>query len=82
MEERSNIIFELIIGTRSLTAIHYLIEEELPKVGDPEDRRLMRDIEGLNILDEIYIICHNRLSNWHLKAAGDIRNFLNKKRLR
>lgn len=80
MEERCNRIFDNIIKTRSLTVIHFTIDDELPKTGDPEDRKLMIDISGLNNLDEIWIICHNRLANWHLKAAGEIRAFLNKKR--
>lgn len=80
MEERNNMIFELIIGTRSLTAIHYTIEDELPKISDADDCALLETMRNLNYLDEIYIICHTRLSNWHLKCAGEIRQFLETKR--
>ena len=80
MEQCNNVIFELILKTRSLTVIHYTIDDELPKTSDVEDRALMQQIQGLNSLDEIWIICHNRLSNWHLKCAGEIRQFLETKR--
>lgn len=80
MEELNTAIFAAILETRSLTVIHYTIDDELPKTADLEDRALMRQIKGLNSLDEIWIICHNRLSNWHLKRAGEIRAFIETKK--
>jgi hypothetical protein len=80
MEQRNNIIFEKIIDTRSLTAIGYTAEDELAKPMDSEDRALLEQIKGLNSLDEIWIICHNRISNWHLKCASEIRKFLETKK--
>jgi hypothetical protein len=80
MEERNNVVFELIIGSRSMTAIQYTVEDQLKEPMDSEDRALMQQIQGLNSINEIWIICHNRLSNWHLKCAGKIRQFLETKR--
>lgn len=80
MEAHNTAIFAAILETRSLTVIHYTIEDELPKTSDVEDRALMTQIQGLNSLDEIWIICHNRISNWHLYCAGAIRKFLDAKR--
>jgi hypothetical protein len=80
MEARNTAIFAAIIETRSLTIIHYEIEEALSKTADVDDRALMQQIQGLNSLDEIYIICHNRISNWHLYCASAIRKFLETKK--
>ncbi len=80
MDQRNNIIFELILDSRSLTAIGYTAEDELAKPMDSEDRALLEQIKGLNSLDEIWIICHTRLSNWHLKCAGEIRAFIETKK--
>jgi hypothetical protein len=80
MEARNTAIFSAILETRSLMVIHITIEEELQKTSNAEDRALMEKIQGLNSLDEIYILCHNRISAWHLKCASAIQQFLEMKK--
>ena len=79
MEARNTAIFAAILECRSLTVIHYTIDEELPRTADEEDKILMQQIQGLNSLDQIYIICHHRISNWHLWCAGQLRTWINRK---
>jgi hypothetical protein len=80
MEARNTAIFAAILETRSLTVIHYTIDDELPKTSDSEDRALFEKIQGLNSLDDIYILCHNRIAAWHLKCANAIRQFIESKK--
>ncbi len=80
MEAKNTAIFAEILETRSLTVIHFIIEDALPNAGDSEDRHWMEGILGLNSLDDIYILCHNRIATWHMKCANEIRQFLEIKR--
>jgi hypothetical protein len=80
MEARNTAIFSAILEARSLTVIHYTIDDELPRTSDVEDRVLFEQIKGLNSLDEIWIICHNRIAAWHHKCASAIRQFLEAKK--
>lgn len=80
MEARNTAIFASILDMRSLTAIHYVIEDELKKTIDSEDRYWLEQMQGLNSLDEIWIICHNRVAAWHLKCATAIRQFIEAKK--
>jgi hypothetical protein len=80
MEARSTAIFAAIVETRSLTVIHYAVENELKIPMDSEDRALLEQIQGLNSLDEIYILCNNRIAAWHLKCANAIRQFIEAKK--
>ena len=75
MEARNTDVFAAILETRSLTVIHYTVEDELKIPMDSEDRALFEQIQNLKSLDEIWIICHNRIAAWHHKCASAIRQF-------
>jgi hypothetical protein len=80
MEARNTAVFAAILETRSIMVIHYTVEGELKIPMDSEDRALFEQIQDLNSLDEIYIICHNRIAAWHHKCASAIRQFLEAKK--
>lgn len=83
MKESNKVIFELILETRSLTAIRYNLESYIADEDDAEDeddRPIMEKIMGLNALDPIYILCHQQIAAWHLHKAKELQDFIDKKR--
>jgi hypothetical protein len=79
MDAKNTAIFAAILECRSMTVIQHTVEDTLSKPIDSEDRDLFEQIQKLNSLDQIWIICHHRLANWHLYTASQIRQFLIRK---
>ena len=80
MEAQNIAIFAAILETRSMTVIHYTLENEIRKTSDNDDRALMQKMMESNSLDEIWIICHRRIAEWHTHCANAIQAFLDNKR--
>jgi hypothetical protein len=73
-------IFEDILDTRSLTVIHYKIEDAMPSciaLGSIEDQKAFALILETNSLDEIWAIAHERLGQF--EQAKALRDWIAKK---
>lgn len=80
MNAHNTAIFAAILETRSMTVIQYTLEEEIIHTSDNEDRALMQKMRESNSLDEIWIMCHKRIAEWHTHCANAIQAFLDNKR--
>ena len=83
MNAHNTAIFAAILETRSMTVIRYTLEEEIFCTSDNEDnedRALMQKMRESNSLDEIWIMCHKRIAEWHTHCANAIQTFLDNKR--
>jgi hypothetical protein len=61
-------LFEEILKIRSMTAIEYRIDDELPNVPDGPEKEALKKMQNTNKLDEIYALAHEQLGN-HEEAA-------------
>lgn len=80
MNAENTAIFTEILEKRSLTVIHYKLEEVIFSALDNEDRVLMQKMRESNSLDEIWLMCHKRIAEWHAHCAASIQTFLDKTR--
>lgn len=80
MNAHNTAIFAAILENRSMTVIRYTLENEIQKTSDADDLALMQKMMESNSLDEIWIICHRRIGEWHTHCANAIQTFLDSKR--
>lgn len=74
MKTEAASIFAGIIDTRSLTVIHYKVDDALEGQCTDDDRAALQAILRANLLDEVWAIAHERLGQ-HEKAA-ELRQFI------
>lgn len=69
-------IFQDILNTRSLTVIHYKVEDAL-KTADSNTAETLHKIYELNSLDKIWVICHGELGQ--VEEAAKILDYYESK---
>jgi hypothetical protein len=79
-------LFNQILETRSMTVIQHQIEEEMTGPLDLIERIERHDLEAFkkilrtNSLDEVWLICHERLTEYHMDQFRILKEWLNKKK--
>jgi hypothetical protein len=75
-------LFNEILETRSMTLTQHQIDEKMTGLDLIEryDREAFTRILSTNDLDEVYLICHERLTDYHREQCLVLKEWLNKKK--